>query len=816
MNLRQRITLLVGLSVVAITAIGGYSIIESWKNAAEVKLVTEGVVPSALAAADLVGQLKDIQLATVTLVTAPDDTIAGQVRDKLLLQKVHLKDSLNQQFKFADNDVQQGLLKQAREGVDDYFNAIDDTIQFKLAGQTELAQATLFASVAQYQREMGQVIDTLRIEKNRSKDAAIYSLNQRLANAVITISVITVLAMLVLGVFGLLLYRRITQPISRMQSMMSQIAASQDFTQRVPVDQMDEIGQSIVAFNSMIAKIQESAEQLKQKNLDIQTMLQNMPQGILTVTDGNVVHPEYSAHLATIFETHDIAGRSLMELVFADSSLGADSLAQIEAVSGACIGEDVMNFVFNEHLLVGEIEKNMADGRKKVLDLNWSPITDEADSIVRLMLCVRDVTELRKLAAEASSQKQELEIIGEILAVPQEKFHEFIAGSIRFIDENEQILLQHQDQNAEAIAQLFRNMHTIKGNARTYGLQHLTHVVHEAEHRYDQLRQARPDIAWDHAMLVQELAEVKQMVERYAKINELSLGRKGPGRRGGVERYLMVDKQQIQQTIQRLERVNTSNIHELVAVRDSVRKTLHLLGTEPVGTVLAGVFESLPALARELGKEAPTVRIEDNGYVLRNQASGLIKNVFMHLVRNSVDHGLETPQERIALGKPAAGNIHMHLSVAEQHLKICLADDGRGLALGRIRKLVVEKGLIAASDAYSLRDEDIALQIFRPGFSTADKITQVSGRGVGMDAVNDFLKRENGRIEIRFTDDAVGADFRQFEVMVSLPDSFAEHVDAEDALRIERSRQVQLQSEIESLAATHSGEPGNAAGLRVV
>ena len=109
---------------------------------------------------------------------------------------------------------------------------------------------------------------------------------------------------------------------------MSEIAGSQDFSRRVPVDNDDEIGRSIVAFNAMIGKIQENAALLRQKTNDIETMLQNMPQGILTIAEGNVVHPEYSAYLETIFETGDIAGRNVIDLVFADTSLGADALAQ--------------------------------------------------------------------------------------------------------------------------------------------------------------------------------------------------------------------------------------------------------------------------------------------------------------------------------------------------------------------------------------------------------------------------------------------------------------------------------------------------------
>ena len=782
MSLRHRIMFLVALTFVAIATIGGYSIIQSRKNASEVKVVTEGVVPSALASADLVSRLKEVHLATVTLATAPDKTLEEEAKENLAIQKSLLKDGLDLQFSQATGNAQQGLVEQTRESLDNYFAAIDEMAQLKLAGQSDLAQAVLFASVAQYKREMEQVIDTLRIEKSRAKDDAISALNENLASAVTAIAAVTVLAIIALMAAGMLLYRQIVRPISMMQSLMSEIAASQDFTRRLPVERLDEIGHSTIAFNTMIARIEESSALLKQKTSDIQTMLQNIPQGILTITDGNKIHPEYSAYLETIFETRDIAGRDMMDLVFADTHLGADMLAQVEAVGGACIGEDLMNFAFNEHLLVGEIEKKMPDGRVKILDLNWSPITNDAETILRLMLCVRDVTELRKLAAEANEKKHELEIIGEILAVSQEKFHDFIASSIKFIDENELIIRQNPEHDADAIAQLFRNMHTIKGNARTYGLRHLTNVIHQAEQTYDELRGAHPGVVWDQAMLLDALAGVRDATERYAKINEVSLGRKGPGRRGSVERYLMVDKDQIQQTIRRLETVNTSNLHELVAVRDSVHKALRLLGTEPISKTLSGVFASLPSLAIELGKKVPIIRVEDNGYVLRNQVCGTLKNVFMHLLRNAMDHGLEGKDERVANGKPKIGLISLDVSVANGMLQIRLSDDGRGLALQRIRHIATQKGLIGSDDVLS--DEDIARLIFRAGFSTAEAITEFSGRGVGMDAVLDFVKRESGMIEIVFTDHAVGAPFRRFETIVSLPESLAVHVDGRETLHI--------------------------------
>jgi two-component system chemotaxis sensor kinase CheA len=788
MTIRHRITLLVILMFVALSAIGGYAVYQTRQSAVEVKQVTEGVVPSALASADLVSQVKDVQLAIMTLVYAPDGNVVAQAQDELKAKKATLQQALALQARDAASHAQKGLVSQASDSMQNYFSAIDDTAKMKAAGKNDLAQAYLFANVAQYRDELEGIVETLRIEKNREKDEAITTLNGTLATTTTAIAAVTGIAIILLTSIGALLYRQITRPLTRMQAMMSEIASSQDFTRRVPVGRMDEIGHSIVAFNGMIEKIQESSLQLKQKTADIQAMLQNMQQGILTVVEGAVIHSEYSAYLEAIFETKDIAGRSLMDLVFADTDLGADALSQVDAASYACLGEDAINFAFNEHLLVTEISRRMPDGRIKILDLNWSAITDDNDTIVRLMLCVRDVTELRKLAAEAGEQKRRLEMIGEILAVSEEKFHHFIESSAGFINENERIIRQHSQADREALAELFRNMHTIKGNARTYNLQHLTNIVHETEQRYHELRQSDADEGWDQDSLMQELARVRAAVESYATINEVSLGRKGAGRRDSAERYLMVDIAHIQESLRLIEAAKGDDLHALQSMRDTVRQTLRVLGTESVGEALSGVLESLPSLAQELGKEAPVVRIDDNGYRLRGEASSTLKNVFMHLLRNSVDHGIENAEARSAQGKPSAGAINIEVGVDNGALQVTLSDDGRGLALNRIRGMAIEKGWIAADELLS--DEQIADLIFRPGFSTADQVTEVSGRGVGMDAVRDFLRREHGRIALRFTDDHQGAAFRQFQTIVSLPENLA--VDTAGMPARERANEMQV------------------------
>jgi signal transduction histidine kinase len=510
---------------------------------------------------------------------------------------------------------------------------------------------------------------------------------------------------------------------------------------------------------------------LREKTNDIQSMLQNMPQGVLTIVAGSKIHPEYSAYLETIFDTKNIAGRDAMDFLFGGSNLGSDARSQVETAMSSVIGEDSMNYEFNSHLLVSECELFTGSGAKKSLEFSWSPIADEAGNVEKLMLCVRDVTEYKRLAAEAAGQKRELDLIGEILRVSQEKFQSFVESSRAFIVENRQVIEAQTGRNADAVNLLFRNMHTIKGNARTYGLLNMTNAVHEAEVAYDVLRKDE-DAVWDAASLLAQLNAVEALVEEYAKINDQTLGRKGPGRRGNVEKFLMVDKDHLGKALRQLDGLDRNDVAAMVAAITGVQQTLRRMGTEPLPEALSGVVESLPSLARELGKEPPKVVIDDQGLLVKSQLSGLLRNLFTHLLRNAVDHGLEAPAERQAAGKPAQGRIDVRAAVENDDFVITLSDDGRGLALAKIRERALERRFI--DEGAQLSDEQVADLIFLPGFSTAEVVTEVSGRGVGMDAVRDFLARESGRIELRFRSSAdAGQAYRAAEFVIRLPGAAA-------------------------------------------
>ena len=165
----------------------------------------------------------------------------------------------------------------------------------------------------------------------------------------------------------------------------------------------------------------------------------------------------------------------------------------------------------------------------------------------------------------------------------------------------------------------------------------------------------------------------------------------------------------------------------------------------------------------------PNIEITDNNIYLKNQIYGLIRNAFGHILRNSIDHGLESSEERLSKGKSPQGNIRVSLVFQNQALQITYKDDGRGLNIQKIRQKALENQLINETD-YS-EDNEIAQLIFRSGLSTAEQVTEISGRGVGMDAVKKFFEKEKGGVEVQLLtpDSTYEEGYCPFQIIFMLP-----------------------------------------------
>ena len=169
---------------------------------------------------------------------------------------------------------------------------------------------------------------------------------------------------------------------------------------------------------------------------------------------------------------------------------------------------------------------------------------------------------------------------------------------------------------------------------------------------------------------------------------------------------------------------------------------------------IESVFNRFPRVIRDissrLGKEI-ALQIEGKDTELDRSVLEEVGDPLGHLVRNALDHGIEPPEERVAAGKPREGTIRLIARHADGQIVIIVEDDGRGMDPRQLRESAVAKGVLSAEAAASMSDADALLLIFAPGFSTAARVTDVSGRGVGMDVVRTNIERLGGRVEVAST-----------------------------------------------------------------
>lgn len=163
------------------------------------------------------------------------------------------------------------------------------------------------------------------------------------------------------------------------------------------------------------------------------------------------------------------------------------------------------------------------------------------------------------------------------------------------------------------------------------------------------------------------------------------------------------------------------------------------------------VFSRFPKLARDvargLGKQVEVELIGEDTDLDKNLVEALA-DPLVHMVRNSVDHGIEMPDTRAACGKPAAGRLVLSAQQEGDHILISVRDDGAGIDPEKLRRKVVEKGLMDAGDAAHLTTDECLQLVFMPGFSTKDQVSDLSGRGVGMDVVKSRIVGLNGSVTI--------------------------------------------------------------------
>ncbi|NBJ15362.1 MAG: chemotaxis protein CheA [Dehalobacter sp. 4CP] len=191
--------------------------------------------------------------------------------------------------------------------------------------------------------------------------------------------------------------------------------------------------------------------------------------------------------------------------------------------------------------------------------------------------------------------------------------------------------------------------------------------------------------------------------------------------------------------------LNEANVY-LGRLMNDLQESVMRLRMVPIGTVFSRYPRLVRDFCRKTGKRIELV-IHGEETELDKTVIEMIGDPLTHIIRNSVDHGIEAPEERLTVGKSGVGTITLDAYHEGNHIAIIVSDDGSGLNIDKIYKKALEKGLV--SEREGLSESDIANLIFLPGFSTADQVTDISGRGVGMDVVKKAITNLGGIIDIK-------------------------------------------------------------------
>ena len=489
--------------------------------------------------------------------------------------------------------------------------------------------------------------------------------------------------------------------------------------------------------NREISNFNENLEKLvEEKTREVRSLLDYIPQGVLSLREEGIIHPNYSQHLVSILEDDAIQGQSFREIVLNRSHLSEDAIDQAWQSILCSIGESPLNFEVNSDKLPREITYQI-DDKKKYLKLTWNVeiVNTVVESILVTML---DISEEKKLETDAKKKETEMIRMQELAVVPSAKSIQFFKSVEPLLKEITQTLESAAFRiNNHLAKNLFINVHTIKGAARTFGLKDLSQHLHNLE---DKLLIEDSNSAASNS-LQQSFENCCEVYQDYLRIHRDVLNRSLNQERINLER------KDVEPCFHQLNQLLAKPMTLAPDYETPIRHLISLLAAElfePLPNIVLDYEKKAAKIAKDLGKPAPLINARVPEIGIPPDIKTLLDHCMIHLLRNSLDHGIEYPDVRILHGKDPQGCITIAAEIVEKNLNLLIKDDGQGLAIERLRTLG------ATSNRFSPETsaEIIAETIFSSGTSTAQSVTQTSGRGVGMSAVRDLLRKKGGDILI--------------------------------------------------------------------
>ena len=614
------------------------------------------------------------------------------------------------------------------------------------------------------------------------------------------------LAVLLALVLGILFSKYLTKPILMLTKGTKSIAEG-NLDTLVDVKRNDEFGSLADSFNTMAQDLKRAHDELKQYNLEleekvalrtselsqinreIKDILDNMSQAIFTIDDNFLFNPQHSRFAYDIFGSVEFANQNLLDMFF-EGNNQKDSREKMELWLNKIFNNTDISWENLEALQpVREVSINTKDRSGKTvtkyIQIVFQPITDILghnlrQQVTKVMVIVQDITEKRALELQMEQKEREykdnINQIVEIIKMDQELFQDFIQECQENMAnfEPKLITLKNQKDDMTIINDLFRIMHTIKGNARIFNLERIAGEAHGIENIFASIRkgeQYMTDDLLDETFEKLDLFNIlfSEMLELYEKI----AGGRTPEAAATQEEEAVKEENEVikvkvheinrlAELIKKADRLHADNvsgsinahigketIDEIGSIFAETKQQLKALQKTSISKLFNRIPRMVRDLSMELGKKVRVITAGDNIEIDKNILDR-ISDPIIHILRNSLDHGIEKPEERVSLGKPEEGTIELKTNISENELVVEIKDDGHGLDIDKIKAKAVRNGLITPETALEMPDEEAMRLIFQPGFSTNNVATDISGRGVGMDVVKTAVEEGlKGRIYLQ-------------------------------------------------------------------
>jgi HPt (histidine-containing phosphotransfer) domain-containing protein len=450
----------------------------------------------------------------------------------------------------------------------------------------------------------------------------------------------------------------------------------------------------------------EKSYSLNQKYMD------NIKEGLLLIDEKYTILNQYSEFLTRMFENRELADIHFVDFIYPDKAESAHDRAELEKFLDFLFhnkSADIdmimdINPFKNKKI---QIRTNEFISKEIIVNADFIRLLDR-DTVEYLMVIFEDITDIVKYEKQLQDQKtkylQEVESISAILKSGPEIFSNFLEESGSTLNEIKSGIYSLSDP--EKLNRVFRQVHSLKGSAKHLELNYMSTVSHQIE---DILANAR-----DHPerMIKKSTEELENLIaELFNEFQNLSKM---------IERFKMF-----------------SNLRDIGIKTDKARG--------PLQDFLNSLPNMVDLLAHNFEKH---VKLEVENSLANIPFLAKIKNPIIHLLRNSVDHGIEDQFERLSRNKNATGKIVLRLSNSGSFYLIEVEDDGSGIDFEKIRKKAVEKKLIGEGNAAPAKERLIQL-IFKPSFSSRDVVTEISGRGYGLDIVKDAAETLQGKIRVQ-------------------------------------------------------------------